>query len=121
MDHGLAPDEGDAAGVVAVDEGIDMVPELLNIGEAVAGQRAALENGEPDLDLVEPGTTAAPSSGRNRPVVTMADPSAGVLAEILQLPSEIDLRRLRLALLLVLPLGRCTSTTADEQRLAISR
>jgi hypothetical protein len=42
MDHGLAPDEGDGAGVVAVDEGIDMVPELLNIGEAGAGQRAAL-------------------------------------------------------------------------------
>jgi hypothetical protein len=39
------------------------------------------------------------------PAVTMADPSAAVLADILRLPAdEIDLRRIRLAVLLILPL-----------------
>src|ERR1044071_6857527 len=56
MDDGLGPDERDGAGVVAADEIIDVAPELLNVGEAGGGQGAALEDGEPDLDLVEPGT-----------------------------------------------------------------
>jgi hypothetical protein len=38
------------------------------------------------------------------PAVSAIDPSASVLAEILRLPSEIDLRRIRLAILLLLPL-----------------
>jgi hypothetical protein len=39
------------------------------------------------------------------PAVTMTDPSAAVLADILRLPAgEIDLRRIRLAVLLTLPL-----------------
>ena len=39
------------------------------------------------------------------PAVTMADPSAAVLADILRMPAdEIDLRRIRLAILLALPL-----------------
>ena len=58
MNHCLGPDEGDSAGVVALDEGIDVIPELLNAGEAGTRQRACLEDGEPDLDLVEPGTVS---------------------------------------------------------------
>ena len=53
--HGLGPNEWYGARVVAVDESIDVIPELLDIGEGSAGQGVALENGEPDLDLVEPG------------------------------------------------------------------
>jgi hypothetical protein len=69
----------------------------------IENQRAALamakrrDEIERDLAALEPRLITLPA-------VTLADPSAGVLAEILQLPSEIDLRRLRLALLLVLPL-----------------
>src|SRR5260370_24057191 len=55
MDHGLCPSEWHGAGVVTVDEGIDVTPELVNVGEACAGEGVTLENGEPDLDLVEPG------------------------------------------------------------------
>src|SRR4029077_188934 len=55
MHHGLGPNEWYGARVVAVDESIDVIPELLDIGEGSAGQGVALENREPDLDLVEPG------------------------------------------------------------------
>ena len=55
MDDGLGPDEGNGAGIVAGDEGIDVVPELVDVGEAGAGERIALQDREPDLDLVEPG------------------------------------------------------------------
>ena len=55
MDAGFGPDEGNGTAVVAGDEVIDVVPELVDIGEAGAGEGAALEDGEPDLDLVEPG------------------------------------------------------------------
>jgi hypothetical protein len=34
MNHGLFPDEGDGTGVVATDEGIDVVSDLSNIGAA---------------------------------------------------------------------------------------
>jgi hypothetical protein len=57
MDDCLGPDERGGAGVVAADEVIDVAPELLDVGEAGAGQRAALVDGEPDLDLVEPGAS----------------------------------------------------------------
>ena len=55
MDADFGPDEGNGTAVVAGDEVIDVVPELVDIGEAGAGEGAALEDGEPDLDLVEPG------------------------------------------------------------------
>src|SRR5260370_42401548 len=55
MDAGFGADEGNGTAVVAGDEVIDVVPELVDIGEAGAGEGAALEDGEPDLDLVEPG------------------------------------------------------------------
>ena len=40
--------------VVAGDEGIDVIPELADGCEAGVGERAALQDGEPDLDLVQP-------------------------------------------------------------------
>ena len=55
MDDGLCPNEWCGASIVAVDESIDVIPELLDVGEGSGGQGVALENGEPDLDLVEPG------------------------------------------------------------------
>ena len=55
MDDGLGPDEGGTAEVVALDEGIDVLFELLDGGEACAGEGSGLKDGEPDLDLVKPG------------------------------------------------------------------
>src|SRR5882672_4588959 len=55
MDAGFGPDEGNGTAVVAGDQVIDVVPALVDIGEAGAGEGAALEDGEPDLDLGEPG------------------------------------------------------------------
>ena len=61
---------------------------------AIAARRDEIDR---DLAALEPRL-------RMLPAVTMIDPSASVLADILRLPSEIDLRRIRLALCLVLPL-----------------
>src|SRR5829696_77335 len=55
MDGCGGPGEGLGAGVVAFDEGIDLVPDLLGRGEAGALQGGTAEDGEPDLDLVHPG------------------------------------------------------------------
>ena len=55
MDDGLGPNEGNGAGIVAGDEVIDVVPELVDVGEAGLGERTTLQDREPDLDLVEPG------------------------------------------------------------------
>ena len=41
--------------VVAVFEGGDPVGELVEVGEVVGGEDLALDDGEVDLDLVEPG------------------------------------------------------------------
>jgi hypothetical protein len=60
---------------------------------------AAKRRDEIDRDLAELEPKIA-----SLPAVTMIDPSAGVLGEILRLPADIDLRRIRLALFLVLPL-----------------
>jgi hypothetical protein len=69
----------------------------------VDNQRAALiaakQRDELDRDLAQLEPKIA-----SLPTITMIDPSAGVLAEILRLPPDIDLRRIRLALFLVLPL-----------------
>jgi hypothetical protein len=71
--------------------------------DEIDNQRAALitakRRDEIDRDLAELEPKIA-----SLPAVTMIDPSAGVLAEILRLPADIDLRRIRLALFLGLPL-----------------
>src|SRR5918994_3142495 len=54
MDFGLAPPEGYSVLVVAIDEGVDRRAQLGDRGEAGALKRAAGEDREPDLDLVEP-------------------------------------------------------------------
>lgn len=51
---GLSPDEGHGVFVVGSDERIDVVLELGDGGERGAGQRFTLQDGEPDLDLIEP-------------------------------------------------------------------
>lgn len=55
MDGGGGPGERLGAGIVALDEGIDLVPDLLGRGEAGALEGGSAEDGEPDFDLVHPG------------------------------------------------------------------
>src|SRR5437868_14690168 len=61
MDLGFCPDERFGIFVIAFDEGIDVLSELLDGGEGGAAQGLTLENREPDLNLVEPG-----SAGRSK-------------------------------------------------------
>lgn len=42
-------------GVVEVDEGIDVLPELFDRGEGSAVQRLSFQDREPDFHLIEPG------------------------------------------------------------------
>lgn len=42
-------------GVVEVDEGIDVLPELFDRGEGSAVQRLSFRDREPDFHLIEPG------------------------------------------------------------------
>ena len=56
MDDGLGLGDRHGADIVRFDQGIDVILELLDVGEAGARQGVALQEGEPDLDLVEPGT-----------------------------------------------------------------
>ena len=51
----LGPLEGVSGLVVGVDKGVDLVANLAWRGETRAGQSLGGENGEPDLDLIEPG------------------------------------------------------------------
>src|SRR5580704_3446626 len=51
----LGPLEGVSGLVVGVDEGVDLVANLAWRSETRAGQSFGGENGEPDLDLIEPG------------------------------------------------------------------
>ena len=51
----LGPDKGRGVGVVGLDESIDVLPELVDGCEGSAAERLTGEDGEPDLDLVEPG------------------------------------------------------------------
>jgi len=53
-DFRFCPDERFRTFVVGFDERIDMLLELLDRGEQCAGQRLALQDGEPSLDLIEP-------------------------------------------------------------------
>src|ERR1700730_1758613 len=55
MDRGFAPGEGAGGLVIALDEGIDVFPEVGDAGEAGALQRLSAEDGEPAFDLIEPG------------------------------------------------------------------
>src|SRR3954454_2796742 len=55
LDGDGGPGERLGPGVVALDEGIDLVSDLLGRGEAGALEGGAAEDGEPDLDLVHPG------------------------------------------------------------------
>src|SRR3954464_12892946 len=55
MDGCSGPGERIGAGIVAFDEGIDAISDLLGRGEAGAVEGGAAEDGEPDLDLVHPG------------------------------------------------------------------
>src|SRR2546423_1631140 len=54
VDFGLGPHEWLGIVVVALDEGIDVLLELLERGERGAGQRLTLQDREPAFDLVEP-------------------------------------------------------------------
>src|SRR5881227_919139 len=56
-EHGalVGPLEGSGGAVVAVDEGEDAGGEVVARGEGAASEQLAGEDGEPDLDLVEPG------------------------------------------------------------------
>src|SRR6476660_3672437 len=56
MDFGFSPDEGRSVFIVAVDKGIDVLAQLFDRGEGGAAQRLSLQDGEPNLDLVEPGS-----------------------------------------------------------------
>jgi len=52
---GFRPDERFGVLVVRFDEGIDVLPELLDRGEGGPSEGFSLKDGEPDLDLIEPG------------------------------------------------------------------
>lgn len=56
MDDGFGPFEGRGGLVVGIDEAIDGLTHLLRRGETGAAQSPALEDAEPALDLMEPGT-----------------------------------------------------------------
>jgi len=56
MHFGFGPGEWLGVFVVGVDESIDVIPELLDRSEGSAIQRLALQDREPNLDLVEPGS-----------------------------------------------------------------
>src|SRR3984957_7933332 len=51
----LGPLEGVRGLVVGVDEGVDLIANLAGRGKPRAGKSFGGENGEPDLDLIEPG------------------------------------------------------------------
>ena len=54
MDHLLGPLEGDRVRVVAVNKGVDRVPDLRGRREAGAPERAAAQDAKPTFDLIEP-------------------------------------------------------------------
>ena len=55
MDLGFRPGEGFGGVIVGRDEGVDVSLELGGGVERCAGKRLSGEDGEPDLDLIEPG------------------------------------------------------------------
>ena len=56
MDLGLGPGKWGGIGVVGLDEGIDVLPELFDRGEGGAVQRLSFQDREPDFHLIEPGS-----------------------------------------------------------------
>src|SRR5580765_7128964 len=55
MGLGISPDEWLGVLIIGFDEGIDVLPELLDGGEGGAVQGLSFKDREPDLDLIEPG------------------------------------------------------------------
>src|ERR1700693_1474936 len=55
MDLRLGPGKRSGSGVVGLDEGIDVLPELFDRGKGSTVQRLALQDREPDFHLIEPG------------------------------------------------------------------
>ena len=55
MDLGLGPGKRGGLGVVGLDEGIDVLPELFDRDEGSAVQRLFFQDREPDFHLIEPG------------------------------------------------------------------
>ena len=55
MDHALGPDEGAGSFVVAIDEAGDVVDQFSDTAEGCALEGCSGQDGEPDLDLVQPG------------------------------------------------------------------
>jgi hypothetical protein len=53
MHLGFGPDERIGVCVIGFDEGIDVLSELLDRGEGSAVKRLALQDREPDFDLVD--------------------------------------------------------------------
>src|ERR1700741_5300880 len=51
----LGPLAGVRGLVIGVDKGVDLIANLAWRGETRAGRSLGGENGEPDLDLIEPG------------------------------------------------------------------
>jgi hypothetical protein len=51
----LGPLKGMSGLIVGLDKGIDLIANLAWRGETGAGRGFGGENGEPDLDLIEPG------------------------------------------------------------------
>src|SRR3981189_74607 len=56
MDLGFGPNEWLGGGIVGLNEVIDVEPEVFDRGEGSAVEGLCLEDREPDLDLVEPGS-----------------------------------------------------------------
>jgi hypothetical protein len=55
MDFGFGPDERLGVLIVGLDEGIDVLPEVLDRREGSAVEGLSLQDREPDFDLIEPG------------------------------------------------------------------
>ncbi len=51
----LSPFEGEAIGIVGLDESFNVGDEVGDAGETGPAERLAAEDGKPDLDLIEPG------------------------------------------------------------------
>src|SRR3981081_605445 len=56
MDFGFGPNERLGTFVVGVNEGIDVLSQLLDRSERGAAEGFSFQDREPDLDLVQPGS-----------------------------------------------------------------
>ena len=55
MDLGLGPSKRGGIGVVGLDEGIDVLPELFDRREGSTVSETSFQDREPDFHLIEPG------------------------------------------------------------------